>query len=224
MRKIYMLTIVAACTSFVSNAQITKGSTFLGGSVYVSNYSNKDDASPLNESKTMSWGMVPEFGKAIATNKILGVFLNYRYLKNEAKSRVDTSNETHGSSYETGIFFRNYFPLSSRFYLFGEATAAVTFGKTETIQNKIILGKSNDIGASVAISPGLSFAASKKLHLETSLNNLFAIAYQSTKAKDYNTTGTVIRSASGKQFNAAANANGFSTLSIGLRWILPSKQ
>lgn len=223
MRKIYFFVITVVCFNFVSNAQITKGSTFLGGSVYVSSSSYEDGSSTVYEGKTSNWGITPQFGKAISTNKILGFFLNYNNRKNDLTSGADNSVEV-GSSYGGGVFYRNYFPLSSRFNLFGEGTIGADAGKNERKLNKLIVSKSNQTYVSMAIAPGISFAAFKKLHLETSLNNLFSLAYQSNKTTEYNTGGTVIRKTNSRQFNAAANAGGFSNISIGLRWILPSKK
>ena len=223
MRKFYMLTIVITCISFVSNAQITKGSTFLGGSVAVNSYSNEDDSSPMNESKTSSWGIRPQFGKAISTNKIFGAFLNYTSSMTENSSGTNNSKTT-GSSYGGGIFYRSYYPLSSRFFLFGEGSLGVQLADEERTTNKILNYKDDRTEVNLALTPGISFAATKKLHLEASLNSLLFLSYENSERKEYNLSGTVVRTLKGNQFNGSANANGFSGLSIGLRWILPSRK
>lgn len=223
MRKILLLTIAMVCISFISNAQITKGSTFLGGSIFVNSYSNKDDSSPMNESKTSNWGIRPQFGKAISTNKIFGVFLNYNNSTSKNSSGTNNSKTT-ASTYGGGIFYRSYYPLSSRFFLFGEGSLGVNLGGEERATNKILNYKDDRTEVNLSLTPGISFAATKKLHLEAALNSLLFLSYHTTERKEYNLSGTVVRTSKWNQFNASANANGFSGLSIGLRWILPSKK
>jgi hypothetical protein len=223
MRKFYIFTITMVCTTIVSQAQITKGSTFLGGSVFYSKSENESENNGLYKSENSSLGIRPQFGKAISTNKIAGLFVNYNTQNNEQSSGNNISADK-GKTYGGGIFLRNYYPLSSRFYLFGEAGLGVNFTNRERTNNSILSSEDKSTGMTLAVTPGISFAAGKKLHLEASLNNLFSMDYSTTKTKYYDNAGVVSSSSKGNYFGAAANANGFSQVSLGLRWILPSKQ
>jgi len=221
MRKIYSLTIAMVCISVVSNAQISKGSTFLGGSVSFSTGESENENTSTYKNEGSSFSIRPQFGKAISTNKVLGVFLNYgnsNYKQVSGTSSTDEKSKFYGG----GIFLRNYYPLSSRFYLFGEGNLGVNFSDLERRNNSTLSSEDKTTSIGLAITPGISFAAGKKLHLEASLNNLFSMQYSSSKTKYYNGNGTLSSSIKGNGFNVAANANGFSGISIGLRWILPS--
>ena len=228
MRKIYILTIAIACIGLVSNAQITKGSTFLGGSL--SAYSDKSEFTPNTnlENKSTNWNIRPQVGKAIAENKIAGIFLNFGKSKYIQSSAPANSSESINSFYGGGVFYRSYYPVSKRFFLFGDAALGISFGKDErsnnngTINYIYYTGKSTE--GNFALTPGVSFAATKKLHLELAMNNLLYFSYQSSKVTEYTSPNTVFRTTNRKIFSANANANGFSNIAVGFRWILPSKK
>ena len=126
MRKLYLLTIAVLGITAISNAQISKGSTFLGGSVNVYSNSSKDENPASIEDKSSSWGIRPQFGKAIATNKILGIFLNYSTSENQYASYPysgtfpisPTKFNSENTSYGGGFFYRQYYLLSNRFFPF----------------------------------------------------------------------------------------------------------
>lgn len=230
MRKTTILTIALVCGSLVSQAQISKGSTFLGGSVgFFSNNTEQtypQQQGPSQENRQSGFSIRPQLGKAIAENRVLGVFLNYGRNSHE-QTTGNSHSKSESSGYGGGVFYRQYYPMSRRFYLFGEAAAGVEFSNGKTTSTigtaSYVSSASNSRQVSVSLTPGLSFAASRKLFLETSLNDLFSLAYMSTASKSFGQQGQVLQTADGKSFAASANANGFSGLSVGLRWILPSK-
>ena len=150
--------------------------------------------------------------------------LHVHYGLSDYEQEVGTNKVIQrGSSYGGGIFLRNYYPLSSRFYLFGDGSFGVGVTKSEREENTVLTGKYNRTSVYLALTPGISFAAGKKLHLEASLNNLLSVAYAFSEVSAYDASGTIINKGNGRQFSIGANANGTSGLSIGLRWILPSK-
>jgi len=232
MRKLYALAIVMVCISSVSNAQISKGSTFLGGSVNFSSNSRKDDDLSSIENKTTNWGVTPQLGKAVATNKIVGVFLHYSTSKNQYYSQnspgsspiLPTKSNSEGTDYGGGFFYRQYHPFSSRFYVFGQAGLGTTFGKQQSIQNDILTNEQKWTDFGLALTPGFSFAATRKLHLEASLGSLLSLNYNTSTIKEFTPAGDVSKTSKSQSFSANANTNGFSGISIGLRWILPSKK
>lgn len=214
----------------IAQAQISKGSLFLGGSLNFGSQGNK--STPINpatgaaqESKHNSWTIRPQIGKAIHENKILGLFFTIGGQRNENIS--GTMSQTQKTNlYGGGIFYRQYFPLSKRFFLHGESSLGISAFKqtsryTDATINRLQSdNKGTQIG--LAIAPGISFAASRKLFLEASFNNLLAATFETGQGTTYNSQGNPSSTHEFNNFSAAANANGFSNLSIGLRWILPT--
>ena len=126
------------------------------------------------------------------------------------------------SSYGGGIFLRHYYPLGSRFYLFGDGSLGVNFTNGERKDSTALVWEDKITVISLSLTPGISFAASKRLHLEAALNSLVSMSYSFAETT-YTYSGSSTTKISHRSFNVGANANGFSRLSIGLRWILPSK-
>lgn len=231
MRKTSVLTIASVFACIITHAQISKGSTFLGGSIGYSNGKAEQNIpqqpNSLQESKHSNFSIRPQIGKAIAENSIFGVFLNYSRNTLEQTNGTNIA-KTEGNGYGGGIFYRRYYPFSQRFFLFGDAGLGIAFGKGETTSPggtaNFVSFKTTSQQVSLSLTPGLSFAATRKLFLEASLNDLLSFMYGSTQSDSYNQQGTVIQTREEKAFSANANANGAAGLSVGLRWILPSKK
>ena len=221
MRKITFLAI-ACCFSILASAQISKGSTFLGGSLGFNSASSKNDNQFPSESKLSGWSIRPQFGKAIRENRIFGVFLDFGRSSSENTNGGQIQKEDF-SGYGGGVFYRRYFPFSSRFLLFGEGSLGLNIGSGEREQNNVLRSEIERTSVGAGVTPGLSFAAGKRVYLEASLNSLFNINYQSEEQKDLATNGSVVNTRTNKQFGLGFNANGFSALSVGLRWILPAR-
>ena len=171
MKKTALLIIGFVCFCIASRAQISKGSTFLGGSFGLSSSSSKDDVNTTNEGKNSGFSISPQIGKAIGNNKILGVYLGYNQSTNTSTYGTQ-KQETKNNGYSAGVFYRQYYPLSNRFYLFGQGSFGWSTSK-EKYTNNALLQRENDNNAiSFSITPGLSYAAGRKLHLEASLNDL----------------------------------------------------
>lgn len=231
MRKITFLAI-ACCFSILASAQISKGSTFLGGSIgYYSRQTKDSNPQFLNnfpETKQTSFSITPQFGMAVKENQIFGLSLNYSANRSE-QGNGTTAEKTKGSSYGAGIFYRRYFPIGQRFYLFGNGDIGVRFGNSETTTptgtTNYVSAKSKLSQASLSVMPGISFAATRKLFVETSFNGLLAFTYSSTTFDLYNQQGIAIRQMEEKSVSVGADANGFNSyFALGLRWILPSKR
>lgn len=228
MRKTFTLIVALLCLAFVSRAQISKGSTFLGGSLTLNSSKSEPTAGGNTvENKTSNWGINPQIGIATASNKIVGVFLSFNASSNKQSAAPNTSSTYKTNGFGGGVFYRRYFLLSTRFYLFGQGSIGGTSVGEEGANNNGITNyiylKRKGFGINGTLLPGVSFAAGRKVHLEAGLNNLLTLAYQHTKKEEYTAPNTLYRTTPENSFSANVNANGFSSLFIGLRWILPSK-
>ena len=230
MRKTSTLTLLVVCLAQIVHAQISKGSLFLGGSIGYSHNSNEMEYNPsgntVQDNKNTTWSFQPQIGKAVAANQIVGVFLNFSKTSGSQQSGLNRLlNETTGNG--GGIFYRRYHGLSNRLYLFGDAALGANFTRQQTNNDNGTINyasfKNKNTAINLSITPGLSFAASRKVYLEASLNSLLAIGYSWGNSHTYDVRGTVQQTQNQKSFSAGANANATSGLSVGLRWILPSK-
>src|SRR5690349_3773520 len=93
-------TLLAAVLFFaiLSNAQITKGSTMIGGSLgFSSQDSKQQDQSQTSKQKQSGGSISLQAGTAFATNKMVGVFLSYGHSKTKFENPYSNSEiEGHG--------------------------------------------------------------------------------------------------------------------------------
>jgi hypothetical protein len=213
MRK-YLLFTSIAFTLMVNtlNAQITKGSILLGGNLSFGTSTTKNSSF---ETDNNIFSINPAIGVAIKENSVLGISFNYfMYTQNNTLSNAYKED---ANSYGGGLFYRQYKSLSSKFYLFGDAganyyTTKMTRESPGLIQNY----KSNSVNLS--LYPGITYAVSKRFHLEAALNNLLNINYSSAKTT---TMGSAPRTESTNGFSFMTNISSGVPLSLGFRFIIP---
>lgn len=212
-QKFLLAFLIVLCASTATKAQITKGSVWLGGSLGFSQKTTITD--PNAETKEKNFTISPAIGKAINENTILGIQLNY------TKSKTDYSGGTtdwsKASDFGAGIFLRKYALLLNRLYIFGHGFAGfdITRDRTSTI-NDHISEDTKGWSASLSFTPGVSFAATKKVHLETGFNSLFSLTYsKSKKTSDFSTEAT-----KSENFSTGINLENRSGFYLGVRILL----
>lgn len=199
--------------SFALNAQIKKGSVFLGGDISGSMQKTKSGGSSENEQNGFT--VSPVVGKAIRDNLVFGVNGGIGFSENESASSSDSKQISYG----LGVFLRKYKPLgNSGFYLFLQGGLNFSYYHSEL--EFAINSFKNDTkryGAGVNAYPGISYAVNKKLHLETGFNNLLYLNYWHEKHEEgisprteYITNG----------FNIGTSLNNISSLYLGFRVLL----
>jgi hypothetical protein len=216
MERIILLSVTILLFAAITKAQITKGSVYLGGSIGAST-SKQENNNPTLEGKSSWLSINPAVGIAVKNNLITGVDL--KYLHGSSKNFSSQDNKRNG--YGAGLFLRKYFPLSNRFYVFGQTGAGYFSQKNEYIQTPgypfTITNKQHSISAN--IYPGIAIHVFKSLYLEAAFNSLLQIGYSSS------TTEGNFPSASQKQkdFSIQSSLSSGNYLNLGVRFIIPKK-
>jgi hypothetical protein len=209
MERITLTTIAILLFAFVTKAQITKGSTFIGGQI---SGGKQKFTNGLNSQEQNALFISPAIGTAIKQNLIAGVDLTYSHSKSE--STGNPVNE--GNGYGAGFFLRRYAPIANRFYFFLQGRAGFSHDKNESSSGSNQYS-SNSNYYNLGLYPGVSFAITKSLHVEAGLNNLVLLSYSHGKSKQ---SGYPDQTSNG--FNFSTSASG-SNLSFALRFIIPKK-
>ena len=157
--------------------------------------------------------ITPAVGIAIKQNLFLGVDLTYGKTKYENNSNP----MSEGKSYGAGFFVRQYIPISKRFFFFVQGRAGYSHEKNES-NSGIFQSISKTNGGSLSLYPGVSFALSKVLHIETGFNNLAFISYSSSTSKQ---SGFPDQKSSNFAFSTSVGAT---NLSFALRFIIPKNK
>lgn len=178
MKKVLLLTAAIACTVITVSAQISKGSSYLGGGInYTTNNNKTTNSISQSESKSNSLNIYPSIGFAYKENHVWGLFLSYGH--NES-----SPTQLKGNSYGLGAFLRQYKPIGKGFYIFAQEALGGTYSSSD--QWSGMLTNTKAISVNLGISPGFACDVSKKFQLEVSLNNLAYAGYShsTTKPKD----------------------------------------
>ena len=182
MKKVLLAAIVITVFACSVNAQIKKGSVFLGGDL--SGYTQKTKPETGSGYKTSGVTISPVFGKFIKDNLVLGGSVGYSLT--ESKNDLDIQNKAN--AYHGGVFIRKYKNIGgSGFYIFGQAGLNASFHNQEI--DSPINGYDDEIKRTIIninAYPGISFAISKRFHLETGFNDLFRLSYSKEKREENN--------------------------------------
>ena len=158
--KKFILFSALLCITLISTAQITKGSLFLGGTVSGNANEQKDD-NQTSETENSQWVVGIDFGKFVADNKAVGFFFDYygNSSKNKYGNFPVTSYKTEGNGIGGGIFYRQYFSIGSKWFLFGEASLGYHRFESENETNDKLTSKGKGWSIDLGVTPGISFAA-----------------------------------------------------------------
>jgi hypothetical protein len=194
-----------------TRAQINKGATWLGGQLGYSQSSNKLAASPT---KNKSWGFTfnPAIGKAIKDNLVVGASANYQYSRGKSGSTTTSKFSAYGG----GVFIRKYIPVVSQLYLFGDARVYANRSIEKTYSSGAE-GKNKlwDIG--ISATPGLAYAVTKSIQIETGISSLFSVRYQKRDSNQNYIDGK------SNAFNAGVLLDSQNPIYIGFRFLINKK-
>jgi hypothetical protein len=111
MERFTLLTIAILLFASITKAQITKGSTFIGGQISGSTFKQESGS---NVQKQSSFVISPAIGTAIKQNLIVGIDFTYAHTKYE----YPQGPVSEGNSFGGGFFLRRYASIANRFYFF----------------------------------------------------------------------------------------------------------
>lgn len=215
MEKLLLLVIASFSASLLCHAQITKGSVLLGGGISAGKSTSE---SSNTEYENSSFGFYPAVGLAVKDNVVVGLRLSYYTSKSEQVNQPNLYVQEQ-NGYSAGLFYRRYLGLGKNFYLFGEGAAYYNFQEgineygsagQENIQTNRTIG--------VNFYPGVTYAVSRRFHLEVGLNNLVSLDYSRSKTESVVNSQTSTSKGSGVSF--ATNVSSSAPLTLGFRIVL----
>lgn len=212
MKKI-LLAVTVSVFACSADAQIKKGSIFLGGDIGGSTQTTK--SGDITTNKQNGLNISPVFGKAIKENLVLGVNAGAGIYKNDDPSTP--SDEYKTKSYGVGIFLRKYKNIgASGFYLFAQGGLGVGYYNEKQEGGYTTYNDLKRTSVGINAYPGISYAVSKKLHLETGFANLLSLGYFHETRK----VATPIITSKTNGFNISSSLNNISSLYLGFRLLI----
>jgi hypothetical protein len=220
MKKLHTLFFIASFfMAGFAGAQIRKGAILLGGSI--SGYTQKSTNNTPQSVKQNGLSISPVFGKAIRDNLVFGGSLSFSSQK--IKNSPSTQDYARLSSYGAGVFLRKYKTIGkSGFAAFIQGDFRLGYlqqkNQSTPINNAINGTKEYSVG--VSAYPGLSYAISRKVQLETGFANLLSLNFFTAKT-EASQGGVFLFSSKTNGVNLNTNLNNFgSSLYLGFRILL----
>lgn len=210
-RKFLLFLLIAVSSTQIVKAQIPKGTIFLGGQVGFG-IGKTDSENSIPDSRQTNYSFAPAIGVFVKNNLVWGgdVYVNgYRY---NYESIPDQKQFSTG----LGVFVRQYLPVLDRLYLFGQGRFNAGY-LSENSFNGSTNVKGKGYNVSIGISPGISFALKKNIHLESSFAGLASISFSHIKRTYDDLPGAVSKSNS---FSIGGNLNNAAEFTIGIRFLL----
>lgn len=220
MIKIYSLLLLLVFSSAVQ-AQINKNSILLGGQLGYSSSTFGFAGTDSSQEKSKDANIAISFGYAFKENKVVGINVGFSPSKVISNNYNPSMRITKTNGYSLGAFYRQYKPLGKGFYFFGEADAGVSSIKqTNELKSTGFEATTRQRGASLSLTPGLSYQVLRKLQLEISLSSLVGVSYTIAKYET-NDPQQKIRNSTAFGFSSSlSNNNSLGYLGIGFRLIL----
>ena len=213
MKKNVLLLLVLASFSLAATAQIKKGSLFLGGDIGGSTRTAKTDGTSLGKENSLR--ISPVFGKAVRENLFVGIDGTLSLYKNEISN---SPNDYKQQQYGGGVFIRKYKPLGkSDFFLFLQCRLGYQYQKLVSINNPPTAFSTKTNTVSLSAYPGISYAVSKKLHIETGFNGLVNLSYYNETNNQGNSGSGIVKSNGVSLHSSLEN---LSSIYIGFRLLL----
>jgi opacity protein-like surface antigen len=211
MKQKFLLSLVFVCMFIVSTrAQISKGAIWLGGQAGYSQSSDKSGS--ITNQKQTGFTISPAVGKAVKDNLIVGIAANYVHYKTKSGQGSSRKDNTYGG----GLFIRKYIPVVSRLYIFGDARAYFNRVKSED-ESGGYTSKIKGVDVGIAVTPGVSYAVTKSIQIETGLNSLFNTRYSTRKQNQGFTENK------NKTFTTGLFLDNTSQVFIGFRFLINKK-
>ncbi len=217
MQKIVLFFLLVLTGSLAASAQITKGSILLGGGVSFGN--NKSEAENNYEAKQTGYYVGLSAGIAIKENTVVGGSISYGQTNQKRKTGGNTFTPYENTTYGAGVFLRKYLPLGKNFYLFGQGGLNYNHNNQFQLSNNTEQRiETNGWNVGLSVAPGLSYALTKKFHLELGFNELAGISYGRSKTNNTFLGGTSTSHNSAFGFTTSLGTS--TPLNIGFRVLL----
>jgi hypothetical protein len=213
---LFLFTIAFIFTGSV-NAQIKKGSVFLGGNIGASTQKTESNGTTVNTMKGVT--IAPVFGKAIRENLVLGADIGFGLFKSKNSAQGSpSSSDQQSNSYAAGFFIRQYKSIAkSDFYIFLQGNAGINYASNKYNTPPTFFDIRKRYTISVSAYPGISYTISKRLQLETGFSNLLSLNYF---MENREVTGSSPYTEKTSGINIASSLTNLSSLYLGFRVLI----
>lgn len=201
----------------ITQAQIKKGSIWLGGGI---GYSKAEIERPDQDAKSKidRVDIGPAAGYAIKDNLVVGIDLRYF---NRKEDYTSSPYKYRNDNYWGAVFIRKYWNISSKFYAFAHADLGYSKGISKVDfdngTNSTLYSKSKSWTVSAAVAPGIAYAVSRKVQLESTFLPVIKASYGRFKTDK---TAFNLKENHGSDFSVNGALETGQYFTLGIRFLL----
>lgn len=180
MKKINILFVVlAACLTI----QTTNAQLFVGGNIYVSSSSSKDETNGVttDNPKTFEFGINPRAGFFLSDKLAVGAGIGVN-IESE-NNRQDPEVKTSSTTFNFNPFARYYLMNVDKFSVFGEGGVVLGLGSSKSKSGGVTVDGPNIFDFTFYVMPAISYDLTDNFTIEAGIGGLFINSYS---AKDDN--------------------------------------
>lgn len=221
MKKHFYLLFFFFAIAYGSQAQIKKGDVLLGGTLsFNTQKTTPGDNSNTVANKQSSFTITPSIGKAIKDNLLVGFDLNFTGSKNT--QGVSSGYTAKSNTYGAGVFVRKYKPLGSGFAIFMQTRLGGNYNTSKNQDEFAVYPSFKASGYSLDLSfyPGIAYAITKRVQLETGFANLVDVNYAHSKSTT--TNNNVTSTDKSNSFNISTSLSNEFGFAVGIKVLLGS--
>jgi hypothetical protein len=213
MKKQFYLLAICLCTVCMVHAQIKKGDLQLGGDLQFSRLSTKAADADKPSTATTIYA-APSLSTAINDDLVVGVTLlfNHTHSNNPGDVQIIGSDYSYGGN----VFIRRYKTVAGGLSVFleGDLEYMYQHQKNTYASGGVIQFESRINSLVAGIYPGLSYAVSPRLMLQTGFANMLTAQFSHTSSENNGVPD------SKQDFFGVGTALGLHSLTVGFRWLV----
>jgi hypothetical protein len=198
-------------------AQIKKGTVFIGGSIGLNKQSPSSDY-PNDFQKNTNIIFSPSVGWAIKDNLVFGVMLGVGYQKYSLVP--PDSNYSKTQTYSAGVFLRKYKYLGSGFSLFGQGNFFFNYAKTTNYSGSLNNQTNSSYTVGLGFNPGVAYRINTHWQIETIFPNLGYVNYGHAKQSNVLLTPSLEQHSSANTLNIGSSLSGIYQFSVGVQYVI----
>ncbi len=179
-----LLTIIVSAQKTEGVEALTKGTKFVGGTLFF-NYDESIDKNDDYKNINTGISLGPLAGKYIKDNVALGLWVSYGFSSNKNEYPDDTEYKNSNHFIGVGSFIRKNYKIVPNLFFFLQGQASLSYGASKTIDTSDSETKFNNYSFSLGAAPGLQLFLNKKISLETTLGYIgYRFAHQKNTDSD----------------------------------------
>jgi hypothetical protein len=135
----------------------------------------------------------------------------------------DEASANKIKNYGVGVFARKYKSLGKDFYLFGQLDLGYDYSSNtqSVIINQIPdVHKVRTYSIGIGVSPGISYALTRRFHLEVMFTDVFSVNYMTSKKESVTHHYLIEPKKNSFSANSNLSLNGINSLGIGVRFLI----